>query len=158
MKTKPIPGFPAYEIADDGRVFSYFGREKRELAPFKTGVNIPSVALWRDGGRFRRKVHLLVLLAFVGPPGKNQVAMHLDADPTNNKLSNLKWGTRKENQQQMFLDEHAHWQKITAEQVREIRAARAAGESYKSLMRRFGLKSMTSIWNIVTGVTWSWLK
>ena len=45
-------------------------------------------------------VHRLVLDTFK-PIGKHMDTMHLDNDRTNNKLSNLKWGTRKENLQQM---------------------------------------------------------
>jgi hypothetical protein len=44
------------------------------------------------------KVHRLVCEAFFGPApeGKN-VVIHLDEDATNNRPSNLKWGTQKEN-------------------------------------------------------------
>ena len=42
-------------------------------------------------------MHRLVLLAFVGkcPPGKQ--ALHRDGDPSNNRLTNLYWGTPLEN-------------------------------------------------------------
>ena len=45
------------------------------------------------------KVHRLVCEAFHGPPPfPEAVVMHLDEDPSNNRPSNLRWGTRKENQ------------------------------------------------------------
>lgn len=44
-----------------------------------------------------RLLHHLVLEAFVGPRPEGMIALHKDDDPTNNKLSNLRWGTRKEN-------------------------------------------------------------
>lgn len=44
------------------------------------------------------KVHRLVCEAFNGPPPfQNAVCMHLDEDFENNRPSNLKWGTQKEN-------------------------------------------------------------
>ena len=44
------------------------------------------------------KVHRLVCEAFHGPaPFARAVVIHLDEDATNNKPSNLRWGTQKEN-------------------------------------------------------------
>lgn len=52
-------------------------------------------------GRLRRtfKVHALVCEAFHGPkPFPSAIVLHLDEDPSNNTPVNLRWGTRKENQ------------------------------------------------------------
>ncbi len=44
------------------------------------------------------KVHRLVAEAFHGPsPFPRAVVMHLDENPRNNSVDNLKWGTQKEN-------------------------------------------------------------
>jgi len=42
-------------------------------------------------------VHGLVLEAFVGPKPKGKEARHLNGDKTDNRIENLKWGTRSEN-------------------------------------------------------------
>ena len=47
-----------------------------------------------------KNIHRLVLETF-NPIDTKMDAMHLDNDRTNNRLDNLKWGTRKENLQQM---------------------------------------------------------
>lgn len=44
-----------------------------------------------------RQVHALVLLAFVGPYPAGCEILHLDGNPTNNTLTNLRYGTRSEN-------------------------------------------------------------
>ena len=45
------------------------------------------------------KVHRLVCEAFHGkPPFDGAIVLHLDEDPSNNRPENLRWGTRKENQ------------------------------------------------------------
>lgn len=45
------------------------------------------------------KVHQLVCEAFHGPkPTPAHIVLHLDEDPSNNRPENLRWGTRKENQ------------------------------------------------------------
>lgn len=57
------------------------------------------VKLYKGGkGKFKSKsAHRLVLEAFVGPCPEGLQCRHLDGNPSNNKLSNLKWGTRKKN-------------------------------------------------------------
>lgn len=62
------------------------------------------VSLTRDGKETSVYVHRMVLLAFVGPAPEGLIARHLDGDPTNNLLSNLRWGTPSEN----GLDSVAH--------------------------------------------------
>jgi len=50
-----------------------------------------------DRGRVeKRKGHHLVLEAFVGP-GNGLWGLHADDDPSNNHISNLRWGTPAEN-------------------------------------------------------------
>ena len=63
----------------------------------------PVIGQW-DGGRYlyvlkakTYKVHRLICEAFNGPPGPNQVCMHLDENSANNRPENLAWGTQKEN-------------------------------------------------------------
>lgn len=44
------------------------------------------------------KIHRLVCEAFHGPAPKDKpIVIHLDEDANNNKPSNLRWGTQKEN-------------------------------------------------------------
>ena len=43
------------------------------------------------------KIHRLVCEAFHGAPKAGQVVIHINEDGTDNRPSNLKWGTQKEN-------------------------------------------------------------
>lgn len=105
---KVIPRFPHYEISDLGRVRSGENFLKQSLKG--DDVRYPSVEIWSTkeaciacglkphGGKgIRRKVHSLVLLAFIGPCPKGLQAAHLDGNPLNNCLSNLKYVTSREN-------------------------------------------------------------
>ena len=55
------------------------------------------VDLCRPGKRENSKVHRLVLSAFAAPQSAKIDTRHLDGDRLNNKISNLKYGTRQDN-------------------------------------------------------------
>jgi hypothetical protein len=52
--------------------------------------------------RGSKAVHRLVLEAFVGPCPEGMECRHLDGTRTNNHLSNLRWGTSSENNQDIL--------------------------------------------------------
>lgn len=51
-----------------------------------------------------KNLHRLVALTFIPNPDNLPVVMHLDNDPTNNNVTNLKWGTVQENNKQCVRD------------------------------------------------------
>lgn len=53
--------------------------------------------LSRDGNYKQGRVHQLVLIAFAGPAPAGCEVLHNDGNPGNNRLANLRWGTRSEN-------------------------------------------------------------
>jgi hypothetical protein len=98
-----IPGFDMYEVSDHGRVRSWQPSSKggpapRILAQTSSEKGYVGVSLCADGKARSKRVHGLVLLAFVGPRPDGLVTRHLDGDPANNHLSNLAYGTYSENQ------------------------------------------------------------
>lgn len=109
----PVPGFEgAYEVSDHGRVRSVdrvtvYQRVRRGrlaevtrrhrghlLSPGTVKSGHQLVVLGRGNSRL---VHALVLMAFVGPRPPGADSLHWDGDPANNRLANLRWGTRAEN-------------------------------------------------------------
>lgn len=58
------------------------------------------VGLYRSSGAIQKRVHRLVLEAFVGPCPPGLVGCHKDDDKDNNQLVNLEWNTQKVNIQQ----------------------------------------------------------
>lgn len=55
------------------------------------------ISLCREGKCRNALIHRLVLEAFVGPCPDGMECRHLNGNPTDNRLTNLKWGTPIEN-------------------------------------------------------------
>ncbi len=73
------------------------------LTPTKTGyvqLGVPEFPGAKK--RIRRYLHDLVLTAFAGPRPAGAVARHLNDIRTDNRIENLVWGSRSENQMDAF--------------------------------------------------------
>lgn len=105
----PVVGWEhRYEVSDMGRVRSYdmlCGARGNALA-LRNGrmlVQVPKqgrylAVTFAEGARREQwLVHIVVLTTFVGPCPEGMQALHRDGDKGNNALSNLRWGTPKEN-------------------------------------------------------------
>lgn len=97
-----IPGFSNYDISSLGRVRSravYQGSAgPRILRTPPTSEGYPAVHIVADDGSHPvKRVHALVLLAFVGERPEGSITRHLDGDPTNNQLTNLTYGSVSQN-------------------------------------------------------------
>lgn len=107
---KAVPGWEGrYEVSNQGRVRSLprqvhdrlRGRQWHIsggiMKPGTRGKGYKCVALTDKNRSTTQSIHKLVCLAFHGAPnGKTEVA-HADGDPANNRASNLRWATSKEN-------------------------------------------------------------
>jgi hypothetical protein len=93
---RPIPNYEPYQASSLGRIRGIKG--SRILTPVVTQYGYHQVSLCVDGEKYSRLVHRLVALAFLGPqPTPEHDVLHWDGDKTNNCLSNLRWGTPKDN-------------------------------------------------------------
>ncbi|KKK81207.1 hypothetical protein LCGC14_2815800 [marine sediment metagenome] len=96
---KDVPKYEGYCISDLGRIKGPGkGRNGNKLMnPMKTEDGYLFVLVRRANVPRKLFVHRAVLSAFVGPCPCNCESMHFpDPNTENNKLANLKWGTRKE--------------------------------------------------------------
>lgn len=112
---KPVVGFEGlYKVSNLGRVKSlcktrrngtgWIVRKERLLKPCLIGRVGKSrhlmVNLRRNGVAHGKYVHRLVLEAFVGPCPIGKEARHYpDRNTSNNRISNLQWGTKPEQYQ-----------------------------------------------------------
>ena len=164
----PIEGWEGYEVSDRGRVRTWrkwcrFGGmmdQPRVMKLRKTKLGYYMVMLTNKPRRKNAGVHRLVLDAFVGPcPGK--VCRHLDGNPSNNHISNLAWGTPKQNSEDMV--HHGRSRSglskgsLTDDQVLDIRKRANAGESYVDILADYPDQQLPTIRRSATGLRYTHL-
>lgn len=79
--------------------------KERILSQAKDERGYLRVSLWDGSGKEKkRQVHGLVLSAFVGPRPEGMDCCHNNGNPSDNRIENLRWDTRKNN----MADAKAH--------------------------------------------------
>lgn len=169
VQFKIIDGFPDHRVGDDGSVWSrvkrgsHGGRETawRRLNGHLAHCGHIYVSLGRCGSFL---AHRLVLQAFRGPCPEGQECLHIDGDPGNNRLSNLRWGTPKENGEDMVRHgvsprgERHGLAKLTEGMVRAIMAERdRSGAGARSIAALLGLPAAMrgAVGGVIRGQTWN---
>lgn len=98
--TKLIPEYPSYQITNAGRVWSDPKGTRNSkgmwLSPGKS-VGYLTVVLVKNGKHRSHGIHRLVLETYVGPCPDGMEACHNNGDRLDNRVSNLRWGTRQDN-------------------------------------------------------------
>jgi hypothetical protein len=87
-----IEEFPKYEVSSEGRVRNRDSGRILDTAAHPIN-DMLMVGVSKHGKQYKRSVHKLVALAFLGdpPPYSNHTPIHLDGDVTNNSEVNLEW-------------------------------------------------------------------
>lgn len=169
---RPVPGFVGYLVGDDGSVLSRWeqgrwqkmtGRWRRLKTPpddhgyLQVGLSRPGY-----GPKEHFKVHQLVLLAFVGPLPPGLCTRHLNGDQTDNRLSNLAYGTYAENAADTVRHgrsnrgDRSPVARLTAELVLSARRRVAAGGLQKDVAAELNVSTATMS-DIINRRTWAHL-
>ena len=169
---KDIPGYECeYQASTLGRIKSlerlvlgknhYTGKPfyrtvpERILRPgryCKTGHL--SVVLRR--GTSGQPVHRLIMKTFVGTVPENMEVLHNNGDPTDNRLENLRYGTRTENILDVYR-QGGRWRELSIDDVEAIRFGLCGGISGAELSRMFDV-SQSVISAIKCRRIYSWMK
>lgn len=122
------------------------------------------VRLCKDGVSKAFHVHQLVLTAFSRKKRKGEVCRHLNGNPTDNRATNLCWGSYKEN----TADAIAHgtfrrgkthgMSKLNEDAVREIRSIKDwSFGTLTKIANKYGVKKSTVLF-VKKGETWRHVK
>lgn len=144
---RAIPGYEGlYEVSSSGEV-----RSARNSTNSRAGVLLKpqrrakylGVTLCKDGRRTSHCVHRLVALAFLGDPIGRDVN-HKNADRADNRLENLEYCSKSENERHKramlaATPGKGTCAKLEANEVALMRKLRDEGWTYKQLSERFGV-------------------
>lgn len=177
VQYRPIAGFPGYRVGDDGSVWSCWkngGNDRtgqvmtdvwhrlKGWVDKRRGKNdgYIKIGLMRQGRLYRLRLHRIVLESFRGLCPIGMQSRHLDDVKSNNKLSNLVWGTRQDNSDDIDRNglrkrgEEKRNAKLFDYQIREIRALLSNGETERFVAALFSV-NRTTIRSIKNGKTWT---
>lgn len=102
---RDIPGYEGrYKVSSDGDVYSISSGKSLAKNPDRQGYFGVSLYKGTKKSRKRWPIHVLVMLTFVGERPEGLDICHNNGDKTDNRLANLRYGTRSEN----ILDSVAH--------------------------------------------------
>jgi hypothetical protein len=170
---RDVIGAAGYRVSNSGCVISFWHRTKpfpgATFDKWRWAINLdapPRVmsAKCRDGysvvsmrrhGKFKMEfVHLLVLEAFIGPRPEGLQGRHLNDDKSNNRLSNLAWGTPSQNMRERHVNAKKPIYKLSPDGAATVRERLLAGESQSSVARSLGVhQSLVS--RINSGKRWN---
>lgn len=163
-----IPGWPEYEVSDDGQVRRAIPGSTwpagRHLKPAASDTGHLYVMLSRNNKSKKMFVHQAVALAFIGPrPTPKHCALHKDDIPDRNVVDNIYWGTRLDNFKDRMLNKG--WNRnqprgsgvgssiLKEHDIPIIRERKLSGEKVSSIALEYGV-SVLCIYDVLSGKTW----
>jgi hypothetical protein len=160
---KKIPGFSDYDVSSSGDIRSHkrSGDNKSyRMMKLRVGSDgYPRVTLQDDAGVKRvRRVHLVVASAFLGP-SKGKIVRHKNGNLQDYRLSNLEYGTQKENSKDRYYHgTHGVGSKnsqalITESEAKAIMKLKGV-QTQVDIARSFGI-SRQAVSDIHRGKTWT---
>ena len=169
---KDIPEYEGlYQVSDLGRVRSVdrVVTDKNGRNILRSGVLLKdridkktgriSVMLSKNGKVKTKRVYVLVMLAFVGERPKGHDICHDNDDVSDNKLSNLRYDTKKRNYLDVYKNGNINPRgKLSIQDVLEIRDL-YNNKTHKQIeLSKIYKVDKNTINNIITKKTFKWLK
>lgn len=171
---RPVVGYEGmYEVSNMGRVRSIDRtlHYKDGRTPFVKGQLLSPVSLHHDYGvngstyqrvkitKYKHKlVHVLVAEAFIGPRPEDCEVMHINGIRNDNRVENLRYGTKSENSRQSIeYSGRPCNAKLSVQDVHDIRKRLRNGEKPTAIAKSYPVSS-AAIQSIKSGKNFSWLK
>lgn len=163
---KPIPGYPGYEASNLGQIRSWKTSRGIAHTPRILTCGIDTNGYRRcgvvnqHGITKTKRVHILVMLAFMGQRPEGKQVCHNDGNCLNNDLENLRYDTSAANHQDavkhgtiLYGEDHP-LSKLSEQEILRIRNLYATGKiTQAELGKRYGV-TRPVIHYVITGKTW----
>ena len=88
-----IQGYPNYLIYEDGRVWS---KKRKIFIKQVLSKGYLCISLCKNGKKKCYKIHRLVALHYIPNTDNKETVDHIDRNPQNNSVTNLRWATQEE--------------------------------------------------------------
>ena len=164
---KPLPFIDGYDVSEDGDIKRVKGGQGRRvgqcLRPHPSSNGYLQVFILDEGKRKNVAIHRAVCAAFYGPCPDGIQVRHLDGNKLNNKISNLEYGTPKQNGEDnvrlgvMKRGETKPQAKITQEQAQEIVNHLSNDVSATAISMLLEIPR-NIVYKIKYGESWAWLQ
>jgi hypothetical protein len=172
---KVVPAFSGYCAGTNGtiwtrltKIYTDKGRGSRSVIGVQWIRMKPSIlpdgrfgiGLNKDGRRYQRTVHRIILETYVGLRPIGLEACHWDDDKLNNRTRNLRWDTKLANAKDAIRNgrtpqgEDNVFAKLTEARVRSIRDEYAAGGITMTAIARKQDVDLMTVSRIVRRKTW----
>jgi len=157
---KKVDGFDFYEVSNHGRIKSFYNKREiiRKQQKRKDGYLHLNIVV--SGNRKKILSHRFIAFAFLENPLNKKEVNHINGIKTDNRVENLEWSTRSENEKHAFSSglkqakkhESHPVSKLTNEQVLYIKKNYKKGNGAE-LGRMFSVTKGT-INKIIKGRSW----
>lgn len=173
---RPVVGYEGwYSISNHGGVRSELARMQYEAGRIMIGRENPDgyreVVLYKHGTRVRKSIHRLVCESFIGARDVSVEVNHKNGVKDDNRLENLEYVSRSENQQHRFRvlggkpctqprpEQRARGSRhagsiMSDAKVLELRARFASGEKARKMANEYGIKVGT-VYDILSRRSWT---
>jgi len=111
IEFNPIANFPKYFISKDGKIYSV--KRNKILKPQTHKYGYLQFNLCKDGKSYYKKLHRLLAETFIPNPENKPCVDHKNRIRNDNRLENLHWVTRKENNENTSKQSKSLWQGIS---------------------------------------------